>query len=61
MKFNLTLAKDEIHLTLTETLRLPEVQFPLFGSPGGPIPVDLLPQIESLVHQYLRGYVPNQA
>ncbi len=57
MKFDLCLAKDEIRVTLTESLALPEGQSPRLGSPDGPAATDLLPQIESLVRQFLSGYV----
>ena len=57
MKFDLTLAKDEIRVTLTESLELPEGKSPRFGSPDGPAATDLLPQIESLVQKFLSGYV----
>ena len=57
MKFDLCLAKDEIQVTLRESLVLLEGQSPRFGSPDGPAATDLLPQIESLVRQFLSGYV----
>lgn len=57
MKFELCFAKDEIRVTLTESLKLPEGQRPQFGSPGVPAAPDLLPQIEALVLEYLSGYV----
>lgn len=57
MKFDLCFAKDEIRVTLTENLKLPEGQSPRLGSPGGPAAPDLLPQIESLVQKYLSGFV----
>ena len=52
MKFNLCFSKDEIRVTLTERLRLPEGQSPQLGSPHGPAATDLLPQIESLVQKF---------
>ncbi len=57
MKFDLCFAKDEIRVTLTEILKLPEGQSPQFGSPDGPAATDLLPQIESLVQKFLSVYV----
>jgi len=59
MKFDLCFAKEEIRVTLTESLRLPEGQSPRLGSPDGPAATDLLPQIESLVRKFLSGYVVN--
>lgn len=54
MKFNICFTQDEIQLTLTESLRLPEGQTPRLGSPDGPGAADPFPQIESLARQFLR-------
>ena len=57
MKFELWFAKDEIRVTLTESLKLLEGQTPQLGSPDGPVATDCLPQIESLMRLFLSGYV----
>ena len=56
MKFDVCFATDEIRVTLTESLALPEGHSPHLGSPGAPCGFDLLPQIESLVRQFLDGF-----
>ena len=57
MNFDVSFATNEVRVTLTESLVLPEGQLPCLGSPGEPGAFDLLPQIESLVRQFLDGFV----
>ena len=61
MKFNVSLASNEVQVTLTEGLRLPEGRSPQLGSPCEPGGFDLLPQIESLVRQFLAGIVADRS
>jgi hypothetical protein len=57
MKFNIAMSSDEIQVTLTESLKLPEGHSPLLESPDAQAAFGLLPQIESLVRQFLSGFV----
>ena len=57
MKFDVSFSANEVQVSLTESLRLAEWQSLRLGSPGEPDAFDLLPQIESLVRQFLDGFV----
>lgn len=56
MKYDLSLTAGEMQVTLTESLTLPEGRSPLLESPDAQEAFALLPQIESLVQQFLSGF-----
>ncbi|GBF26623.1 hypothetical protein MnTg02_01664 [bacterium MnTg02] len=53
MKFDICFATDEIRLVLTESLKLPEGRVPWLESPAAQAAFDQIPQIESMVRQFL--------
>lgn len=56
MKYDLCLSEAEIRVTLSESLKLPEGRKLLLESPAARDAFDLLPQIESLLRQFLDGF-----
>ena len=57
MNIGLRFGEREVQLSLTETLELAEGQQGQIGLARGRDVADLLPQIESLVQEFLSGYV----
>jgi len=53
MKFDICFSQDEIQLTLTENLKLPEGRLSPLESPLDPSAADPFPQIEALAQQFL--------
>ena len=56
MKYRVTFSSDEVRVTLTESLKLPEGRSLHFGQPDAPNRFDLLPEIQTLVRQFLNGF-----
>ncbi len=57
MKYDVCLTSNEVRVTLSESLVLPEGYRAQLGSSDGQAEFDLVPQIEGLVRQFLRGFV----
>jgi hypothetical protein len=57
MKYDITIRSDELLVTLTESLALPEGRLPHLGSFSVQRRLELLRQIQSLTRELLNGFV----
>ena len=60
MNLKFSFSGKHVKVTLTECLELPEWQKPLVGLSVSKAAFDRLPQIESLVRQFLDGFVADR-